>query len=252
MENPQAQHFENLHDIYASHYYDAESTRYRKKFIYDLMFEGLDMGGKQVGDLCCGDGYNTIKLKEYFPGATVRGFDISPTAIESYNRITGSVGQVLDLIKPVDASMHGQFDMLSCVGGIHHCVLDLPQLVRNVASMLKPGGVFVCMEPYASPLLDPIRKVWYKVDPYFDAQSERALLPQELTNGDLTLERVRYGGGPAFYFVNNSMIFRIPKPVKRAITPPLLAVEPLFETVLPKALKGFFIGRYRKRGATPQ
>jgi ubiquinone/menaquinone biosynthesis C-methylase UbiE len=246
MENPQAQHFENVHDIYASHYYDAESTRYRKKFIYDLMFDGLEVNGKDVADLCCGDGHYTLKIKEYFPTASVRGFDISPTAIETYNRITGSVGQVLDLIKPIDASMHQQFDVVSCMGGIHHCVLDLPQLLKNVVNMLRPGGVFVCMEPYASPLLDPIRKLWYKVDPYFDAPSERALLPEELTNSHLTLEKVRYGGGPAFYLVNNSMMFRIPKPIKRAISPPLLAIEPFFEAVLPNALKGFFVAHYRK------
>jgi SAM-dependent methyltransferase len=215
MNNPQQAHYEAIHDLYADHYYDAESTRYRKQFLYDILFEGLEAGCKRVGDLCCGDGFNTLQLKQYFPSVMAEGFDISPTAVASYNKITGFDGHVADLSAPVSSEFRGKFDILMCVGGVHHCVLNLDMLIQNISSMLRPGGKFVCMEPYASPLMDPIRKLWYRLDPYFDASSERALVPVELEQHGLSLSRLHYGGGPAFYLVNNSMIFRIPK---RAMT----------------------------------
>src|ERR1700721_248328 len=111
MNNPQESHYENVHDLYAEHYYDEESTCYRKKFLYDILFRGLDAGCKYVGDLCCGDGFNSLQLKQYFPAVKTEGFDISPTAIASYNRITGFEGHVADLLNPIDKKYHGRFDI---------------------------------------------------------------------------------------------------------------------------------------------
>ncbi len=247
MENIQAAHFETMHDLYADHYYDAESTLYRKRFIYDVLFDQLNANHTLVGDICCGDGYNSLRLREYFPEVQVEGFDISPTAVGVYHSITRSPGHVIDLIRPLRPEFHNRYDIIMCIGGIHHCVQDLGMVVKNIAAMLKPGGRFVCMEPYASPLLNPIRKLWYKLDPYFNAATERALTPNELATHDMHLTRVHFGGGPAFYLVCNSMIFRLPKPIKRIITPPLLAVEALYNRIMPRVLKAFFVAEYLKQ-----
>lgn len=246
MSNPQATHFEKMHDLYADHYYDAESMRYRRQFIYDIVFQGMDANGQCVAEICCGDGYNSQQLRSYFPQVRAEGFDISEAAVHAYSRLTGFPAHVKDLLMPLEPEFHGRYDSVICIGGVHHCVNDLEGLLKNISLMLKPGGRFVCMEPYASPLLDPIRKLWYRVDPYFEAGSERALLPQELAQHGLMLKRLHFGGGPAFYLVGNSMIFRMPKKVKQAISPSLLSIEPMFEKLLPKLLKGFFVAEYAK------
>lgn len=47
-----------------------------------------------------------------------------------------------DLNKPVPEALHGQFDFIFDGGTIEH-VFDVPQALRNVFHLLKPGGRFV-------------------------------------------------------------------------------------------------------------
>jgi SAM-dependent methyltransferase len=245
-ENNQKDHYERIHATYAEHYYDEFSTEYRRQFFFDYLFNGLDLNGKQVGDLCCGDGVNSLAVRRQFPRAMLTGFDISPTAVKTFRNSLHSHAYEVDLTQPIPEVYIGQFDYLMCIGGLHHCVANLPQTVRNIEAMLKPGGLLLTVEPFSGSLLDLVRRRWYRHDPYFDEQNERAISPRELTTHALEVERLRYGGGPAYYLIFNSMIFRLSKSLKAALYRPLMVAEHIVQLLMPRFLAAVFLARIRK------
>src|SRR5262245_29735177 len=78
----QQEHYDNIAADYEAHYSDEWSGRYRRQFIYDPMFDGLELSGKTVLDAMCGSGQTTEYLREH--GAVVTGLDISNEVIEKF------------------------------------------------------------------------------------------------------------------------------------------------------------------------
>ena len=52
--NPQEQLFVKNHKVYAAHYYDKESIKYRENFVYKYMFDKEDLNNKHIAELACG------------------------------------------------------------------------------------------------------------------------------------------------------------------------------------------------------
>ena len=61
-EQLQQDHYDQIADEYEAHYSDACSLEYRRKFIYEPMFEGIDLSGMKVLDAMCGSGQTTEYL----------------------------------------------------------------------------------------------------------------------------------------------------------------------------------------------
>lgn len=247
----QRDHYEAIVEAYEAHYFDAWSLRYRERFIHDFLFAGLDLNGKRVADLACGTGQTSAMLKRRFPDADVEGFDISPTSCRRYSENTGGTAHVVDLTKPFTDS-HAQFDAVIIIGGLHHCVSDLPQTLRNIALLLKPGGHLLMMEPNGRYLLEGVRKWWYRADRHFDAETEQALCHDEiLSQADprFAVDRVRHIGGPAYFLVLNSLILRVPLALKGVIAPPLLALERLWNAVQFPTIHAIFTARWTRTDA---
>src|SRR5262245_9363042 len=135
----QQSHFETLHSLYERHQYDPAVMEYRRRFIYQPMFDGLDLNGARAVELCSGSGHNSLYLKEKFPGLSVTGVDISRAACADYESRVGAPCMLLDLTKPGE-KISDTFDIAFVVGGLHHCVANLEAVFSNVAAMLKPGG----------------------------------------------------------------------------------------------------------------
>jgi len=244
----QKQHYEAIHTNYEDHYYDAQSMAYRERFYYDPLFEGLDLNGCRVADLASGSGHNSVALLKRFPKAVVTGFDISSPACEAYRHNVGRPGIESDLTKPLDHPE--KFDAAMVVGGLHHCVVDLPAAVDNLANMLNPGGRLMMIEPNRTFALERARRLWYRLDKYFDAATERALTPSELlehAGARFIPERLAYYGGPGYFLISQSLVFRIPKPVKRAISSPLMVVERAFNRLPISWVHPYFIARWVRR-----
>jgi SAM-dependent methyltransferase len=241
----QKHHYDAIHSSYEDHYYDEQSLAFRERFYYDPLFAGLDLNGCSVADLASGSGHNSLALLKRFPNAVVTGFDISTAACEAYRRNVGRPGIQADLTRPLDNP--GKFDAAMVVGGLHHCVVDLPAALDNLANMLKPGGRLLMLEPNRAFVLEGVRRLWYRLDRYFDAATERALTPSELlehARARFIPEWVAYYGGPGYFLIAQSLLFRIPKPVKRAITPPLMVVERAFNRVSLPWLHPYFAARW--------
>jgi SAM-dependent methyltransferase len=246
--NSQAAHYERILADYDAHYFDAWSMRYRSEFVFGPMWRGLDLNGKKVADLACGSGFNSVALRERFPGARVTGFDIAPSACAAYQRATGFGARRCDLTGPL--ALAPEFDAAMIVGGLHHCVADLPQTLRNVAAMLRPGGIFMMLEPSSEFCLEALRNLWYRHDSNFDHANEHALRHDALlaaADGAFALHDLRYLGGPAYFAVLNSMILRIPLSAKRFLSPPLIAAERLWNRLPGRAPFNVFLARWQRR-----
>jgi SAM-dependent methyltransferase len=242
-------HYETIHSDYEDHYYDAHSMAFRERFYYDPLFAGLDLDNCRVADLACGSGHTSLALLRRFPGAVVTGFEISRAACEAYRRNVGRPCLETDLLAPFTCP--DRFDAAVIVGGLHHCAADLPATLSNVAQLLKPGGQFLLLEPNRQCALEGARRLWYRLDRYFDADTERALSHPEIlrqAGGQFRGERVGYYGGPGYFLISQSLLFRLPKSVKQVISPPLMVVEGLFNRVPARWVHPYFIARWVRTG----
>jgi SAM-dependent methyltransferase len=246
----QKQHYTQIHDAFEAHYYDSTSMAYRSRFIYRWLFDGVDFRNAVVADLACGSGYNSLALQERFTGIKTVGFDISEPACASYRRVTGNEAHVVDLTKP--AEIPATFDGALVVGGLHHCVVDLAQTLRNVATMIKPGGYLLMMEPSADYALNVVRDKWYAADSYFDAPTEEAL------SHDAILKQaspwfegagVRYFGGLAYFLIFNSLITRVPLAAKPVIWPIVKPIEIALGSIPMPSIYPCFLAKWRRTSA---
>lgn len=232
IKNPQEQHYERIHDAYTAHYFDPCASDYRKRFIVGALFDGQDLSGQRIADLAAGSGFNSLLLHEIWPSAETVGFDISARACKAYEANVGSAARHVDL--SVDQDFEPEFDTILVIGGLHHCVNDLPATLRNVARLLKPGGRLFFYEPNADFLLQRLRDWWYRRDAYFDHATERALTYEELLGlgqKHFEPERILYLGGPAYFLVLNSLITRVPLRSKRVLAALLFPIEKLWNTL---------------------
>ncbi|MGB8843268.1 MAG: methyltransferase [Aliidongia sp.] len=243
----QAGHYDRILSDYDRHYYDRRSTEYRERFIIGPLVEGLDLRGKRVADLACGSGETSLSLRRRFPGVELTGFDISPEAAKKYETRVERPCHPLDLTKPYHTDE--RFDAAIIMGGLHHCVADLETTLANIAGMLNPGAPFLLFEPNREYFLQIARDIWYRADRYFDAATEEGLAHGDLLSraGDaFQPEQVRYFGGPAFFLVYNSLVFRMPHRVKEIVAPPLMMLEAGFNALPGKQLFSSFTALWRR------
>jgi SAM-dependent methyltransferase len=245
----QKQHYTEIHDAYELHYYDASSMKYRSRFIYDWLFDRVNLSNAKIADLACGSGHNSLAVIERFRGVRTVGFDISDRACESYQRTTGNPAHVIDLTRPAHVSE--QFDGAIIIGGLHHCVADLPQALRNIAEMVKPGGDLLMMEPSADFAFNVVRDKWYVADKYFDAPTEWALSHEAILKQASPYfegNGVRYFGGLAYFLILNSLVTRIPTSIKPILWPIVKPIEIAFSNIPLPSMYPCFLASWKRTG----
>jgi len=231
--------------LYDAHCYDAASMAYRRAFVYPALWGGLDLNGKRVAELACGAGHDSEALLAAFPRARIEGFDISPAACGRYTARVGAPAHEADLTQPL-AEM-APFDAAIVVDGLNRCVADLPTVIRNVAGLLKPGGIFMMVEPSRGVLLEAVRRLAYRLDrPFADAHDATLDHDALLAIGAPWFQprRVVHFGGPAYLAMLNSMILRIPLHWKPRLAPPLMAIERLWNRLPSRRLKNVFAAQW--------
>lgn len=243
----QGAHYDQILIDYDRHYYDRPSMEYRNRYIYDVMFSGLDLNGKRVCELASGSGHNTVEVLRRFPRAELFGLDISPKSCAAYEALTSRPCHLADLSDD-KATLPEPADVAFVVGGIHHCVHNLPATLENVARLVRPGGLFIMVEPNALFALNRLRELWYRKDHWFREQEEAPLV--HATLADLARERftpleVRYLGGPAYFLILNSLVMRVPVSVKAAIAPALFLADDVYNRLPGIAPFPMFIARWR-------
>ena len=245
-ERQQQEHYDNIAADYEAHYSDEWSVEYRRRFIYEPMFEGLNLSGMKVLDAMCGSGQTTKYLLGH--GATVTGLDISNEVVDKFrsrwNKAKIVKRSLLDSGLPDNV-----FDCVVVVGGLHHIHPNVKQAVREIHRVLRPGGHFCFMEPHSGSLPDIIRRVWYRFDRFFsenEASINVAALQKDFGE-QLELKHAKYLGNFAFLLVLNSLIFRIPVGAKKFFAPVLMKLEPVVNKLQTKLTSCFVVTQWQKR-----
>ena len=243
----QRRHYEEIHSDYERHYYDAASMDYRRRFVESALFAGLDLDGAEVADLASGTGHNSLALLRRFPRARVTGFDISPSACAAYRANVGRPCHELDLT--AGAYDGPLFDAAMIQGGLHHCVSDLEGTLATVGAMIRPGGLFLMWEPNRHSVFEAARRLWYRMDHYFEAGTEAALDHDDIlrrAGGRFEPIDVRYHGGPAYFLVLNSLVLRIPTGLKARLAPLLFSLETAYDRCPGRLPFPCFVARWRR------
>jgi SAM-dependent methyltransferase len=246
----QKAHYEQIHDDYTAHYYDPTSNAYRVRFILKPLFKGLPLDDQKLVDLACGNGSNSQLLREIYPELQTEGIDISANAVADYASNLNAPCYLYSLTEPLPPDLVGRYDAAMVIGGLHHCVSNLDEALRNAARLVRPDGHFLMLEPNARYLLQSLRDFWYRNDKYFDAETEAALDADDLIqrlSPWFEVEKVRYIGGPAYFIIINILVMRMPLWLKRFIAAPLFAVEYAFNALPGRWLFPAFMLRLKRK-----
>ena len=244
-EKQQQEHYDNIAADYEAHYSDEWSVEYRRRFIYEPMFEGLNLSGMNVLDAMCGSGQTTSYLLAQ--GANVTGLDISNEVLDTFqSRWTNAKAVKRSLL---DSGLpDNSFDCVAVVGGLHHIHPDVKRAVTEIHRVLKPGGHFCFMEPHSGSFADVIRRVWYRFDRFFsdnEAAIDVTMLQRDFGNR-FELKGAKYLGNFAFLLVLNSLIFRIPPGSKKFFAPVLMKLEPVVNKLQTKLTSCFVVTQWQK------
>ena len=244
-EKLQATHFDKIAALYDAHYGDPCSLEYRRRFIYNPLFEGVPLNGKNVLEAMCGNGQAVEFLLN--KGSTVIGLDISPEETAAFLQkwpdcqvITGSI---------LESSIPDEtYDTVVVIGGLHHMHPKVTEAVTEIHRILKKGGYFCFMEPPRASFVDRIRRFWYRRDP-FCAENEASIDIDQLkiTFSDrLQFNKEIYGGNIAYLLVFSSMFFRIPLRLKPYYAPFLMKLESVFGRLQGKLFSCFVLVQCQK------
>jgi len=250
--NLQRSHYNELAKAYEYHYSDELTKKYRHEIFLKKLFKDQDLNFKKILDIGCGTGEISTYLYEIYPDAEIFGADISDENIKIYNGKFkknregggGRIGYRLNLIE--DIVYKKKFDYIIASGFLHHVYKDLEKVFINISKMLDNNGKFIFIEPNSDYILEPLRKIWYRLDnKLFDNVNESALsyknllaINQKLRTG-FQESKVFYFGGPGFFLINNSMVFRLNKKIKTLLFVPLLNLDKLFSFLPKYFLAGF-------------
>lgn len=244
-EELQRQHYDRIARDYEAHYGDPCSQRYRDRFIYGPMFDGVELGGRRVLEAMCGSGETTRYLLSR--GARVTGLDISEREIESFRARWPACDAVAGSIFESGFD-DGSFDCVVVVGGLHHLHPRLDDAVREIHRVLRPGGYFCFMEPHSGSLPDAVRRFWYARDDLFAANEEALDIPALKRDcaGLFRFHREIYAGNVAYMLVLNSLVFRLPLRLKPLYTPLLMPIESAVSGLQGPRTSCFVVARWQR------
>jgi ubiquinone/menaquinone biosynthesis C-methylase UbiE len=208
-ERQQQEHYDNIAADYEAHYSDEWSVEYRRKFIYEPMFEDLNLSGMKVLDAMCGSGQTTNYLLDR--GADVTGLDISNEVVDTF-QARWTDARVVNRSLLDSGLPDNEFDCVVVVGGLHHIHPNVKRAISEIHRVLKPGGHFCFMEPHSGSLPDIVRNV-----------------------------------NIAFLLVLNSLIFRIPPGAKKFFAPALMKLEPVVNKLQTKLTSCFVVAQWQKQ-----
>lgn len=242
----QSEHYDRISADYEAHYDDPSSQLYRRRFIYEPMFKGLELRGRAVLEGMCGSGQATQYLVEN--GAMVTGMDISEKQITSFAKHWPDSRAICGSI--LDSNVESEsYDHVAVIAGLHHVHPHVEDAVREIHRMLRPGGFFCFFEPHKGSIPDVIRRWWYRHDAMFE-DNEDAIDVDALKarfSGHFEFTDERYVGNFAYILVLNSLILRIPLSLKKYYAPLLMPIERVIAPLQNRVFSCCTICRWQKK-----
>ena len=245
-ETLQKEHYERIAADYDTHYNDLYSQNYMRRFVFEPMFEGLELNNQSVLEAMCGGGQATPFLLSN--GARVTGLDISPQQTMNFKRRHQKADILCGSILNAGIASES-FDTIAVIGGIHHMPPFCNESILEIHRILKPGGHFCFMEPHNESFAERFRQEWYKRDPLF-AKNEAAINMtglHETFKDYFSFKHEHYLGNFGYLFVLNSMVFRIPPKFKSIYSPTIILTEAVFNKILGKPFSCFVVAQWQKK-----
>jgi 2-polyprenyl-3-methyl-5-hydroxy-6-metoxy-1,4-benzoquinol methylase len=110
--------------------------------------------GIRVADVGCGAGTAAIMIAAAYPNSDVHGFDVSEESIAlARSRAEGLSNIEFALASAEEIPTDPGFDLITSFDVIHDLV-DPAAALRRIREALRPGGVYLMMEPRASSRLE--------------------------------------------------------------------------------------------------
>lgn len=141
---------------------DAENLPLIREWIHPWTLE--DFAGKTVLDCGCGQGQHAAYLAQR--AKRVVGVDLNTSAVA--RRRTAGLANVEVLEADLaDLDTEERFDFVYCMGVLHHTD-DPEKSFRNIARLLKPGGVILFYvysregNLLSRALLEPVKRAWLR------------------------------------------------------------------------------------------
>lgn len=242
----QATLFDDLATKYEAHFGGELSHKFRNKFFYAPLFDGIMLEGMHVLEAMCGSGQTTEYLIRN--GALVTGLDISKKQIDIFHHrwpeCKGICSSFLDL-----PATNELYDCIVIIGGLHHIHPFVKQSINIVIKNLKTGGWFCFIEPHSSSIPNIIRKMWYRFDPYIE-KNEAAIdinrLKQDFTDYFIFHEEI-YAGNIGYLLILNSMILRMPLWIKKLYAPLMMKIESMITPFQSKSMSCYTIAKWQKK-----
>lgn len=121
----------------------------RKKQTTDILTEMLDLDGKRVVDVGCGDGVLTRLMTRH--GARVIGIDTNPAQLDKARRAEPAGGETYGQAAAEDLPMEDNSqDIVVLSNSLHHVDVDKqPEALKEAARVLKDRGLAYICEPLA-------------------------------------------------------------------------------------------------------
>ncbi len=246
-EAAQREHYNRIAADYEAQYGDPAGLAYRELFLYQPLFEGLALDGRDVLEALSGSGHATeylLKSKR----ALVTGLDISDEAIASFKSRWPNCEAIC---APITSSglPSESFDCIVVVMGLHHLHPHLNDAVTEIHRLLRQGGTFCFTEPHRESAFNRLRAIWYHHDSLF-AENEESLDVEALKKdfaGLFNFKREKHVGTIAYLLVLNSMIFRVPLWLKRIYSPPVVLLEKLLSFFHSRAFSLAVVSQWEKR-----
>lgn len=209
------------------HHFNSIANRYKearsgsnhlliKDLIWRHSLKNLSFEDKEyrVLEAMCGFGEGRSLLNKHLGiDLDYEGFDYSDVVVESLRKEQPEIK-----VRQEDATQfvpdNDAFDIIILIGGLHHVPNHAAKVVENLSVGLKPGGLFINLEPtYGNPLTKWIRKKIYQKNPLFDEETERDFSVSELKlffrNANLSPFRMRYPGLSSYVLFYNPDAFPI-------------------------------------------
>lgn len=222
-EQKQKEYYNAIAKTYDNYYASSSALHYRYG-IYDRILSGLNLSNSLILDAMCGGGQAT----EFFlkRGAKVFAQDISEEQLNHYRaRYPDADIRCESILKM--SYPDNTFDLVS-TDSLHHVHANLSIAIEEILRVLKPGGHLLIWEPAANSFVDKLRRIWYRNDPKYFTNDEKAIdidtLIEEFSER-IEPVHIHYGGNFSYFFVHGAMLFRMPHKLVRFYAPVMGALE---------------------------
>jgi ubiquinone/menaquinone biosynthesis C-methylase UbiE len=247
-EKKQKDYYNRIAEKYDKHFSNLYALKYRYN-LYDRIFKNIDLRELKILDAMCGGGEATGYFLHH--GSNVAGLDISEKCCEIYAARYKPCEIVCSSILQT-CFPDSYFDVV-ITDSLHHLHPEIKRGITEIHRIMKPNALFCCWEPNARSFLNIVRKTWYKLDPNYFQNNEKAIDIEKLKRDHETrFEKIReiYGGNLAYIFVNLSMIMRIPEYYVKQFATLFISVENFINKIYANFISLWVICLLRKKDVT--